>query len=182
MKIVHLLPPQFEEAPSFFYALKNRKSSREFNSKEIPAQILSNLLWAANGMNRPESNHKTAPSAMNSQEIDIYVAKADGLYLFDAKKHELLLIIHEDIRVATGTQPFVKNAPLNLIYVADFSKTNKLGDDADLITGMDAGFISENVYLYCAFAGLATVVRNWIDRDLLTKTVNYPCLKAKACS
>jgi SagB-type dehydrogenase family enzyme len=153
-------------------ALRERKSLREFSSKEIPLQIISDLLWAANGINRPDSGYRTVPSAMNMQEIDIYVAKADGLYLFDAKQNMLISAVEEDIRALTGKQPFVKDAPLNLIYVADLSKMGKTsGSDADFYASADTGFISENVYLYCASAGLATVVRGSIDKLALAKAM-----------
>lgn len=169
MKPIKLLPPKFEGSKSLLQVFKERKSSREFNSKQLPLQIISDLLWAANGINRPNSCHKTAPSAMNTQEIDIYLAMADGLYLFDAKQNTLLPVLEEDIRALTGSQPFVKDAPLNLIYVADLSRMSKTGDDAEHYATVDTGFISENAYLYCAFAELATVVRGWIDRPTLTK-------------
>jgi len=153
-------------------ALKERKSLREFSSKELPLQVISDLLWAANGINRPDSGHRTAPSAMNMQEIDIYLAKTDGLYLFDAQQNMLIPVAGEDIRALTGKQPFVKDAPINLIYVADLSKMSKTsGADADFYAGTDTGFISENAYLYCASAGLATVVRGMIDRPALAKAM-----------
>ncbi len=188
IKPLPLLPPKFEGDRSVLQVFKERKSSREFSSKELPLQILSDLLWAANGINRPDSDHKTAPSAMNTQEIDIYFAKADGLYLFDAKQNILVPVAKEDMRALTGFQPFVKEAPLNLVYVADFSKTGKTGSDANDYANIDTGFISENVYLYCAFAGLSTVVRGWIDKPvlaiamklrpdqkiILAQTVGYP--------
>jgi hypothetical protein len=80
-------------------------------------------------------------------------------------------VAKEDIRSLTGNQPFIKDAPLNLVYVADYSKTGKMGDDADFLASADTGFISENVYLYCSFAKLATVVRGWIDRPILAKAM-----------
>ena len=153
-------------------ALKERKSLREFSPKELPLKIISDLLWAANGINRLDSGHRTAPSAMNMQEIDIYLAKASGLYLFDAKQNMLIPIVGEDIRALTGKQPFVKDAPINLIYVADLSKMGRaFGSDADFYASADTGFISENAYLYCASAGLATVVRGMIDKPALAKAV-----------
>ncbi|MDD5491901.1 MAG: SagB/ThcOx family dehydrogenase [bacterium] len=168
-KPIRLLAPKFDGGKSLIQALRERKSSREFSGKELSLQSISDLLWAANGINRPDSGHKTAPSAMNMQEIDIYLAKADGLYLFDARQNILLPIAGEDIRALTGQQPFVKEAPLNLIYVADMGKTS--GKDADFYAGTDTGFISENVYLYCASAGLATVVRGLIDKPVLAKAM-----------
>ena len=153
-------------------ALKERRTMRAFSPKELPLQIISDMLWAANGINRPESGHRTAPSAMNMQEIDIYVSMAGGLYLFDAKNNILAPVLAEDIRALTGGQPFVKDAPVNLIYVADLSKMSKLpADAADFYSATDTGFISENVYLYCASAGLATVVRGHVDRAALAKAI-----------
>jgi hypothetical protein len=102
-------------------ALKERKSTREFSSKPLPPQVLSNLLWAAFGVNRPDGR-RTAPSANNMQEIDIYVALPEGLYLYDAKAHRLQPVLAEDIRAATGTQTYVGQAALNLVYVADYAR------------------------------------------------------------
>ncbi|MBU0504018.1 MAG: nitroreductase family protein [Candidatus Omnitrophota bacterium] len=172
VETIKLLAPQTESSKPLMQALKERKSLREFSPKELPLQVMSDLLWAANGINRPGSGHRTAPTAMNLQEIDIYVAKADGLYLFDAKANVLLQVAAEDIRALTGSQPFVKDAPVNLIFVADLSKMSKTSaDDINFYSGTDTGFISQNVYLYCASAGLATVVRGWIDKPALSKAM-----------
>ncbi len=152
-------------------ALKERKSSREFSSQQLSLQVISDMLWAASGINRADA-HRTAPTAMNMQEIDIYVARADGLYLYDAKGHLLIPVIPEDIRALTGVQPFVKDAALNLIFVADLTKMSRLkAADADFYAAADTGFISQNVYLYCASAGLATVVRSSIDKPALAKAM-----------
>lgn len=153
-------------------AFKERMTSRSFSSEKLPVQTLSNLLWAAFGINRPDSGKRTAPSALNWQEIDIYVAIPEGLYLYDAKKHSLIPVLKEDIRSLTGRQPFVKEAPVNFIYVADLSKTGTAGkEERELYTAVDTGFISQNVYLFCASEGLATVVRGLIDREKLAKTM-----------
>jgi SagB-type dehydrogenase family enzyme len=152
--------------------LKARSSSREFRSEKLPEQVLSNLLWAAFGVNRPESGKRTAPSAKNWQEIDIYVAAAEGLYVYDAKAHILKPVLAGDIRALTGTQSYVKEAPVNLVYVADLAKTGDAGrEEKDLYTGADTGFIAQNVYLYCASEGLAAVVRGSIDRPALAKAM-----------
>jgi SagB-type dehydrogenase family enzyme len=143
-------------------------SARTFSGEKLQMQTLSNLLWAAFGINRPDGK-RTAPSAKNWQEIDIYVAMADGAYLYDAKKNTLDPIEMKDIRAMTGAQAFVKDAPVNLVYVADYSKVNEGGLDGQILVGADAGLISENVYLFCASEGLATVVRASIDRDALAK-------------
>jgi SagB-type dehydrogenase family enzyme len=152
--------------------LKERKSSREFSLEKLSLQVLSNLIWAASGVNRPESGRRTAPTAANWQEIDIYLAMAEGLYLYDAKSHLLKPVLAEDIRALTGLQPFVKDAPLNLIYVADFSRIGRgTREEKDFFSAADTGFIAQNVYLFCASEGLATVVRANIDKPTLAKTM-----------
>lgn len=171
-KPIKLLAPRAEGGKSLVQALKERKTLREFSPRELPLQVLSEMLWAACGINRPDSGGRTAPSAMNMQEIDIYVATKDGLYLFDAKENMLQPILAEDIRGLTGKQAFVKEAPVNLIYVANLSKMSKLSpEDVNFYAATDTGFISENVYLYCASEGLATVVRGWVDKPALAKAM-----------
>ena len=170
LKPVVLPPPQTEGGRPLMQVLKERKTSREFDSEKLSPQILSNLLWAAFGINRPEGK-RTAPSAMNWQEIDIYVATADGLFIYDAKANRLAPVLAQDVRAATGTQPFVVGAPLNLVYVADLAKTGGAGSDAELYTSADVGFIAQNVYLFCASEGLATVVRGSVDRAALAKVM-----------
>ena len=171
LKPVVLPPPQTDGGRPLMQALKERKTSREFASDKLSPQILSNLLWAAFGINRPEGK-RTAPSAMNWQEIDIYVATADGLFTYDAKANRLEPVLAQDVRAATGTQPFVASAPLDLVYVADLAKTGGAGSgDTELYTSADAGFIAQNVYLFCASEGLATVVRGSVDRAALAKVM-----------
>jgi SagB-type dehydrogenase family enzyme len=152
-------------------ALKDRKSSREFGSGTLSAQTLSDLLWAAFGINRPDG-HRTAPSAMNWQEASIYVVTSEGVYTYDAKDNRLDPVLAGDFRGATGTQSFVKDAAVDLVYVSDLSKTGRAASsDVEMFTAADVGFISQNVYLYCASEGLATVVRGSIDRAALAKTL-----------
>lgn len=170
LKPVKLPSPGTDGGKPLMQALKDRASSREFSPEQLPMQVLSDLLWAAFGINRPETGKRTAPSAKNWQEIDIYVATEAGLYLYDAKGHHLQPVLGEDIRAFTGKQGFVKTAPVNLVYVADFSKIGAENtDDKMFYAATDTGFISENVYLYCASAGLATVVRAYIDKPALEK-------------
>jgi SagB-type dehydrogenase family enzyme len=172
LKPVKLLKPQVEKGKPLMQVLTDRSSSRSFSTEKLPLQELSNLLWAAFGINRTDTDKRTAPSAVNWQEIDIYVATADGLYLYDAKKHMLKPILSQDVRALTGRQEFVKDAPLNLVYVADFSRMGKAArEDRELYSATDTGFISQNVYLYCASEGLATVVRGSIDRQALAKVM-----------
>jgi SagB-type dehydrogenase family enzyme len=165
---IQLPNPQREGGKPLMSALNDRMSARAFSDQKLQMQTLSNLLWAAFGINRPDGR-RTAPSAKNWQEIDIYVATADGAYLYDAKKNTLDPIEMKDIRAMTGMQPFVKDAAVNLVYVADFSKVDETGPNRQLLVGADAGLISENVYLFCASEGLATVVRAYVDRDALAK-------------
>ena len=170
LKPIKLLDPQLDGGRPLMQVLKERKSSREYSSEKLPLQILSNLLWAAWGVNRTDSGLRTAPSASNMQEIDIYVATADGVYLYNAQKHILEPVLGEDIRVATGKQDFVKDAAVNLVFVADYSKMGKRSEENKrYMSGADTGFISQNVYLYCASEGLATVVRGMVDGPALEK-------------
>jgi SagB-type dehydrogenase family enzyme len=164
--------PQVDGGRPLMQVLRDRSSSRSFSSEKLPDQVLSNLLWAAYGINRPDTGKRTAPSAVNWQEIDVYVATAEGLHVYDAKNHTLKPVLSGDIRPATGRQDFVREAPVNLVYVADFSRMGTATkEDKELYSAADTGFISQNVYLYCASAGMATVVRGSIDRQSLAKAM-----------
>ena len=165
--------PQLEKGMPLMQALRARKSTREFSAEKLPAQVLSDLLWAAFGVNRQDTGGRTAPSTRNWQDIDIYVAAVDGLYLFDAKSQSLQMIQAKDIRALTGTQDFVGGAPVNLIYVSDFTRmaSDTSQEDKRIAAAIDTGFIGENVYLYCASTGLATVVRGSIDKETLAKAM-----------
>jgi nitroreductase len=188
LKPIELPKPQMEGGKPLMQALKERKTSREFSSEKLPPQVLSNMLWAANGINRPDGK-RTAPTARNKQEIDVYVALEQGLYLYDAKANILVPVLAEDVRAATGKQPFVKDAPVNLVFVADYAKMGDMPvDQKDFYAATDTGYVSQNVYLYCASEGLATVVRGMVDRPacqaamklrsdqkiILAQTVGYP--------
>jgi len=152
-------------------ALKARRSIRAYSARKLSDQTLANLLWAADGVNRDDGK-RTAPSAMNWQEVDIYLAAADGIYLYDAKANNLAFLYIYDVRALTGTQPFVKEAPLNLVFVADYAKMGRASDeDKAVLAAADTGFISQNVYLFCASEGLATVVHGGIDRTPLSKVL-----------
>jgi SagB-type dehydrogenase family enzyme len=172
--LVSALPkPQLDKGRPMMQVLKDRKSSRAYDSRPLPQQELSNLLWAAFGVNRPEKGGRTAPSAMDMQEIDVYAALADGLYLYEAKSHSLRKMHGKDIREVTGKQPWVKDAPLDVILVADYSRVKKTIDDAQkkMYAAADAAFISQNMYFYCASEGLATVVRGSIDKPALAEAM-----------
>lgn len=169
---ISLPMPQTDGGKPLMRALKERKTTREFRKEKLSEQVLSNLLWAAFGINRPESGRRTAPSAMNWQEIDVYVIMEGGLYLYEAKGHLLKLVKAEDLRAQAGTQDFVHEAPVNLIYVADTLRMGQadLGE-REIYAAADTGFIAENVYLFCASEGLATVVRASVDKPKLSKAM-----------
>ena len=171
-KTIQLLPPDMDGGRPLMRVLKDRASSRNFSTEKLPPEVLSNMLWAAFGVNRPESGGRTAPSASNSQETDIYVAMSEGVFLYDARANLLKPVLPDDIRGLTGRQAFVKDSPVNLIYVADLSKmTRAAPTDRDSYAAAHAGFISQNVYLFCASEGLATVVRASIDRPALARAM-----------
>lgn len=167
--IIKLPTPKTEGGMPLMQALKERRSGREFSSEKLPIATLSNLLWAAWGINRPDG-HRTAPSARNSQEIDVYVAMSDGLFLYEPKQHQLQKILAEDIRAATGNNEYVKDAALNLVYVADLTRGNlKEPDVIEFYSGADTAFLAQNVYLFCASEKLEVVVRGSINRAALAK-------------
>src|SRR5512137_85701 len=166
--VIALPPPQTIGTVSLMQALRLRRSTREFSSRPLAPDVLSTLLWSAFGVNRPDSGGRTAPSAHNWQEIEVFVALGDGAYRYDAREHVLRLVAAGDLRAATGVQDFVAAAPVNLVYVADFGKMGDASaEDRTFYASADAGFVAQNVYLYCATAGLACVVRGLIDRRKL---------------
>lgn len=127
------------------------------------------MLWAAFGISRAEGNGRTAPSARDAQEIDIYAAVPGGLYIYDPFAHSLTLVAAVDARNVTGYQDFVDEAPLDLVYVADhWHMSASPSEERYAYSAVAAGAIAQNVYLYCASAGLATVVRGWFDRKALS--------------
>ena len=172
MKPIQLPDPKLDQSKSLVQALTDRKTSREFAAGSLPLQTVSNLLWAAFGINRPDGGKRTAPSAYNKQEINIYVATAEGAYLYDPKSNALLLVAAKDLRALTGTQSYFKDAAVNLVYVADLARMNESPEgDKMYLTAANTGFIAENVYLYCASAGLATVFRAGIDKPKLAEAL-----------
>ena len=172
-KFTALPAPQTDGGMPLMKALKNRQTSREYSDRKLTDQQLANLLWAANGINRTDTKKRTAPSAMNYQENDIYVFTSEGWYLYDANRNGLVQLSAEDLRAKTGTQDFVKTAPVDLVFVADYDKMTRSDDRAKEMYAMaDAAYISENVYLFCASEGLATGVRASVDKDVLGKAMN----------
>ena len=164
---IKLAQPDFEaKGLTVIQALKARKSDRAFADQELSLTHLSEVLWAAGGINRPDG-HRTAPTANNRQAIEIFALTKDGAYRYDPPSHELRPLTSGDHRAAAGTQDFVAAAPLNLIYVADLGKYKGSDAEKKAVAGMDLGHFSENVYLYCASAGLNIVTRISIDPKVL---------------
>ena len=170
---IQLLAPQINIGKPLMQALNSRQSTRSFDEKQLPMQDISNLLWAAFGINRSDESKRTAPSARNWQDIDIYVFLPEGVYIYRAKENKLEQISNEDLRSLAGVQDFVKTAPLNLVYVSDQSKMGKASDsDKMMYSGADAGFIAQNVYLYCASEDFGVVVRAMVDKKALAEKLN----------
>jgi nitroreductase len=185
---IALPPPHKQGGLPLMEALANRRSEREFAPTELAIPVLSDLLWAAYGVNRPDGG-RTAPSALNAQEVDVYVALPSGAYFYDAAANLLRLVASSDLRSITGYQDFVDEAPLDLIFVAEYSRMRLVPvSQRESYASAAAGAISQNVYLFAASSGLSTVIRAWIDREaianalglshdqqvLLSQTVGYP--------
>jgi SagB-type dehydrogenase family enzyme len=167
---ITLPPPQMEGGLPLHQALKLRRTEREFRADPLTPQMLSNLLWAAFGINRPDGK-RTAPSAWNQQEIDLYVFTAEGVYVYDAKAHALKQRAAGDRRAWTGKE--FAAAPVSLVYVADFDKAGQSeAKDRLVYSALNTGYISQNVYLFCASAGLGTVAHDAANKDELAKHLN----------
>jgi len=174
LKPLDLPPPRSEGGKPLTAALKLRRSTREYSNRPLPVQVLSDLLWAAFGVNRP-SGDRTAPYWRHVMVMDIYVATADGVWLYEPKAHTLLPHSKDDIRAETGLQAFVATAPLNLVYVAHGERMKDISpDERRLYASVDTGFIGQNVYLFCASEGLATVFRGAVDTPKLARTLRLP--------
>lgn len=168
MMNIHLPSPVTTGGMPLMDALKKRLTARNFSSREIDHQTLSDLLWAAWGYNREAK--RTAPSSHNRQDIEIYVATQKGTYIWNAVQNVLIQINETDLRAASGLQDFVSLAPVNLIFVSETSRIS--GKDEQGITEAifaNTGYISQNIYLFCASAGLITVARAMVDRPALSR-------------
>ena len=168
---VALPPPRRKGGKPLIEALAFRRSTREYSDRPLPLQVLSDLLWSAFGVNRP-SGDRTAPYWRHIMVIDVYAAMADGVWLYEPKGHALRPHLRADIRAQTGQQDFVGTAPLNLIYVAHGDRMQDISPaERRLYASTDTGFIGQNVYLFCASEGLATVFRGAVDYEKLDKTM-----------
>jgi nitroreductase len=170
-KPITLNAPDMSRKTTLMQALQKRASVRAFAEKNLDIKELSDLLWAANGINRPEKGGRTAPSAINAKDIDIYVITKDGACLYDPVKSVLNPVATGDFRKQIGGQDYVATAPVNLLLVSDLSRFSR-GDDAgkSIWAAFDAGEVSQNISLFCASEGLGTVPRAMFDADKL-KTV-----------
>lgn len=175
-KTIKLPPPDKAGGKPLMQCLTERKSERKFDSKPLPPQILSDLLYAADGISRPDGR-KTVPTARNLQSQEVYAAMADGLYLYHPKTHSLDLVKAGDIREKCGMQAIHKTAPIVLIYVGDVSKIGKNTAEKVFYAANHAGYASQNVYLYCTSAGLATVVCGLVNKPELEKAMELPGTK-----
>ena len=170
---IKLPAPKTKGGMPLMEALQKRVTSREFSDKMLSDQQLSDLLWAANGINR-DNGKRTAPSARNCQEIDIYVFIEKGVFLYVPEKNLLKQVIKEDKRKMAARQPFVADAPVLLMFVANYDKMTGMDKEAKEFYGAtDAGFVSQNVYLYCASEGLSTVVLGSIFRDEIKELLKF---------
>ena len=169
---IKLPPPYKDSGVTVVQALKARHSERDFSAKELPLDILSGLLWSANGFNRPDK--RTNATGMNKQTISIYACMKSGAYLYDAKANTLVKVCDEDLRPAIASrQSFAAKAPVSLLIVADLSDPVYNGS-WNTLSHYDAGIVSGNIYLYCAANSLATVCRGTMDRDALRKALKLP--------
>ena len=191
---ITLCEPAPDSGVPLMTALARRCSTREFADTPLSNRQLSELLWAADGVNRPNSGGRTAPSARKVNEIDIYAALPNGVYRYDAGQHLLVLKRPVDARNSTGYQDFVALAPLDLVYVVNYSRLLEIPKEQQAVfSGTAAGAIAQNVYLYCASAGLVTVVRAWLNHrnlaeilglnedevPVLAQTVGLPAVSQK---
>ncbi len=169
-----LPPPRSEGGMPLTQALRLRRSTRAYTDKALPNQVLSDLLWSAYGINRP-SDDRTAPYWRHVMVIDLYAVRADGVWLYEPKAHALLPHLKEDLRALTGLQDFVAGAPLELVYVAHGERMADITpEERRLYASVDAAFIGQNVYLFCASEGLATVFRGAVDQAKLGRALRLP--------
>jgi SagB-type dehydrogenase family enzyme len=170
---IQLVTPQKTGGMPLMEALANRKTNRDFTQAELTPQQLSNLLWAAVGVNRPDGR-RTAPTARNAQQIEIYVLNKEGAYLYLPNEHALKLIASGDHRKSGASQERFQECPLMLIFVANYDKMDGFSEEAKaMYEGTDTGNISQNVYLYCASEGLASCALGSIHREQLKDLLGF---------
>ncbi len=192
-EVIKLNPPDLNGGISLMQSLNKRKSTRDISDKKLTIQQLSDVLWAADGVNRSDGK-RTSPAAMGVYCVDIYAVLPEGIYLYDPAKHELAPVAKGDFRKTAGMQDFVFIAPLNLVYVFTLRNpkeshgTAPVPEERRKVWGdVEAGCMVQNVYLYCASQGLAAVVRGMVDQKkfgelikvkpeqiVVAQTIGYP--------
>lgn len=177
--LIPLVQPSKTGGLTIMETFWNRHSDREFSEKMLSDQDLSDLLFAASGVNRLEEGKLTAPSALNTQEIDLYVFTKEGVFKYIANGHRLQKVADGDHRsLIAGTpqfsQDFVLEAPVSLLTVANPQKFERMSDMASMMATTDAGIMSQNVCLFCAGRGLSVVPRATMDRERIFKLLNLP--------
>ena len=170
---IRLPQPQKEGGKTLMEALAARKTNRSFSPRQIPMRQLGDLLWAATGVNR-EDGRLTAPTARNAQQIDTYVYTTTNVYLYIPKDHILKMVAEGDHRSEVGRQPFAAEAPVILVYVANYDKMQGFDEESKAFYGAtDCGNIGQNVYLYCAANGLSTVELGSIQREKIKELLGF---------
>lgn len=170
---IKLPKPNLNNTSTVGYALKVRHSERKYSNKNLSKKDLSNLLWAANGINR-DNGKRTAPSAVNAQDVEIYVLRSDGAYFYNPKENILNKVSNDDIRITiAGHNKFIMDAPIVLLLISDQSKFKRFGDRAKIFGAMDAGYVSQNICLFCASVNMITVpCAPPIDADFVQQALN----------
>ena len=172
---IQLPKPSMDNNVTLMQALQNRHSTREYADKQVPDNVLSTVLWAACGINRPSERKITAPSAINAQDILVYVVRKDGAYLYKPEENSLQKVSSKDLRSAVaGRQSFAADAPASLVLVSNHNKfPQQMPNEAKVRMGVvDAGYVSENICLACSALGLNTVPRMTMDSETLKKELN----------
>jgi nitroreductase len=160
---IQLKTPTRTGGKAFMETLNARRSERVFVKKKMPVQMLSDLLWAANGFNRTDK--RTAPTAMNKQEVELFVVMDDGAYFYDARANVLKLVAKGNFKAALGQANISEKAALSIVIVADTGMTS------GKFAYVDCGYVSQNIYLFAASAGLGTVARGSYDGAGLFKAL-----------
>ncbi len=169
---IKLTPPDLSQSKPLLQVLQERKSTKAFDTKPVSNKTLSNLLWAAYGINRPDSGKRTIATASNCQDMDVYVVFAHGVYVYQGQDHSLKPVLAKDVRPLAATQAYAQKAPIQLVYVSDYKKMDdRFAAKKPIYSAFHAGSISQNVYLYCASAGLGAVVRDGVNREALAKAL-----------
>jgi nitroreductase len=169
---IKLPPPRTNGGMPVMQAFAKRRSVRAYSARALDEQTMSDLLWAAFGVNRPESGDRTAPSWRHSIETDVYACTKDGVFAYDPKAHELKRVLSEDIRAKTSAMVFAGSAPVVLVFVADLARMAKAPiEEQKTFALVDSAIVGENVHLYCASAGLGTCILGTVDRAGLPKRI-----------